>query len=374
MTILKPPLQMRHCQSRRRLMIVCAVVACGQILGTLAHRLSSPEIAESNIYATTSLSLAAILGFIAAALHFPIVLVARLTLTVCGVCLLVLLWKHGGIGGFHSSALLMLPAVSSLVLGTRDTVFFSIFCAASIVGLYVFHDALPQYQLSGQEHVAATFRSLMFVTFMIMFSLYLLVRDAETSEERLRTALAEQAYAAKHDALTGLANRAAVAEWVHEVEAKNAAARIFLVDLDGFKAMNDSFGHAVGDAVLKEITERLKALLPKDAMVARLGGDEFFVGVSLTQTDDVDDIGERLANELKITRSNELVKRVVTASVGSSDFPAQAETVSTVMAHADRALYFAKNNGKACSIHFSDECDTKIIAMSDELKRTGSEG
>ncbi|MGC9670974.1 diguanylate cyclase domain-containing protein [Planosporangium sp. 12N6] len=92
-----------------------------------------------------------------------------------------------------------------------------------------------------------------------------------------RPALAEARHAAQADPLTGLANRAGVQAELARRAAARAPYALLLVDLDGFKAVNDTFGHAAGDAVLVEVARRLSGLVADLGLAARLGGDEFVV-------------------------------------------------------------------------------------------------
>jgi diguanylate cyclase (GGDEF)-like protein len=160
----------------------------------------------------------------------------------------------------------------------------------------------------------------------------------------------EVEYAAYHDVLTGLVNRAGMEERFGEMCAQatmETALAVMLVDLDGFKSVNDTFGHAAGDALLVQVASRLSESLRVDDLLVRLGGDEFAVCI---KTDDAPDVAvrsaaSRIVSELQ--RPFELgdISVSVGASVGVAVTHGGA-TVSDVLRDADTALYHVKENGK----------------------------
>ncbi|MFM0062002.1 putative bifunctional diguanylate cyclase/phosphodiesterase [Paraburkholderia aspalathi] len=172
---------------------------------------------------------------------------------------------------------------------------------------------------------------------------------------------------AHQDSLTGLPNRARITELLLERTAagslrQNHRFAVLLIDLDGFKAINDSLGHAAGDQILQEAAIRLREVLPTGDLVGRLAGDEFVAitdGTALTR--DVHLLADRIVKTLArpFTLSEALVH--IGASVGVSLYPEHAKTGPQLLICADRALYAVKRSGKsAFSIfdavrHASDE-------------------
>ncbi|HEX7913918.1 MAG TPA: EAL domain-containing protein [Paraburkholderia sp.] len=172
---------------------------------------------------------------------------------------------------------------------------------------------------------------------------------------------------AHQDSLTGLPNRARITELLLERTAAgslrlNHRFAVLLIDLDGFKAINDSLGHAAGDQILQEAAIRLREVLPAGDLVGRLAGDEFVAitdGTALTR--DVHLLADRIVKTLArpFTLSEALVH--IGASVGVSLYPEHAKTGPQLLICADRALYAVKRSGKsAFSIfdavrHASDE-------------------
>ena len=168
-----------------------------------------------------------------------------------------------------------------------------------------------------------------------------------------RTAQARFAHQATHDSLTGLRNRPAVMEYIArklvdgEQEASLGGFALLLLDLDGFKAVNDSFGHDAGDDLLKQVAVRIVAALRDSDYVARLGGDEFLIVVPQVSDEGT---AKRVGNKLvEMIGAPYLLKghqANVTVSVGISMFPKDARDREALMKCADLALYEAKRAGR----------------------------
>ncbi|WP_281545576.1 diguanylate cyclase [Grimontia sp. SpTr1] len=152
-------------------------------------------------------------------------------------------------------------------------------------------------------------------------------------------------YIANHDALTSLANRAHALEKLTQDHDKERDMHILFIDLDGFKSVNDQFGHQVGDELLKVVAERMKASVSRRDFVSRLSGDEFLI--ALYGNAPVDAIANRLLEKL----SDEIVinncKPKVSASIGVRYWSANdPSSLAQVIEQADKAMYDAKANGK----------------------------
>ncbi|RYE64721.1 MAG: phosphodiesterase [Oxalobacteraceae bacterium] len=166
---------------------------------------------------------------------------------------------------------------------------------------------------------------------------------AKEAEDNLR-------WAAYHDPLTDLPNRKLAAEELERaLEAAAAASRcvgVVVVDVDSFKAINDTLGHAAGDVVLKTVARRLQASAPAGATVARLGGDEF--AVILPNLSEADASAETVNRILKgVGDSLRIEESVmdVSLSAGAAMWPNDGATAENVMKCADLALYTAKSEG-----------------------------
>ena len=165
---------------------------------------------------------------------------------------------------------------------------------------------------------------------------------------------------AHFDALTHLPNRAHFKDLINHVltkanETQTTFSLLFL-DLDGFKAVNDTFGHHIGDELLKHACARLVSCVRKDDIVARLGGDELVV--LLTDTDDdiekVKEISQAIIDEISQLYYLESNEVHVSTSIGIGLYPQDGKTANLLMKHADEALYVAKHNGKKQYRFFKD--------------------
>ena len=164
-------------------------------------------------------------------------------------------------------------------------------------------------------------------------------------QERLRAELDKSLEAAVTDSLTGLRNRRYVRQHLEAI-LRSSGAAVLLIDVDRFKTVNDTLGHAAGDAVLREIAERLRSHLRAADAVARYGGEEFMVVMAGAALDEARPVGERLRQADSAT-SVPIAGRPmdVTVSVGIAVAEAGA-TFEELVAAADAALYRAKRAGR----------------------------
>lgn len=166
----------------------------------------------------------------------------------------------------------------------------------------------------------------------------------------LQSALAQLADAAERDALTGLFNRRRLTQSLEDRCAQSARGGTFhvvLLDIDHFKAINDSHGHGVGDQVLQGFAQRLTTLVRDTDLAGRWGGEEFLLLLPHDQTDEAVQAAERLRQELA-TMAVTLpcgAPVSVTVSIGVARFE-PTDTPEAVVARADRALYAAKAQGR----------------------------
>ena len=171
---------------------------------------------------------------------------------------------------------------------------------------------------------------------------------ATVEAEALRVELEAARDDARRDPLTGLANRRAFEDAFAAASAANASICIALCDIDRFKSVNDRFGHAVGDRVLKVIAEALREACG-DHLVARYGGEEFailFTGVTVeTAVATLDAARGAVAAKRYRLRETDAPLGAVTFSGGVSAYEA-GEAMGSVMGRADRLLYAAKHAGR----------------------------
>lgn len=171
-------------------------------------------------------------------------------------------------------------------------------------------------------------------------------------------------YLAEHDELTGLYNRRRTIELLEERErALGPGERIgvLFVDIDRFKAINDSIGHAVGDAVLRETAVRLVSCVPEEMVVGRLGGDEFLAHVAHA---DAAAVSEKLAAVMIECLGEPMVidghSIHVTPSIGIATLPTESASTRDVIGRADAAMYAAKRAGGGRSCRYDTDLGARI--------------
>lgn len=185
-------------------------------------------------------------------------------------------------------------------------------------------------------------------------------------------------YLAFYDPLTALPNRRLLQERLkHNIDLARREGKymaVLMLDLDRFKAVNDSLGHLMGDELLKQVAVRISSRLRDVDTVARLGGDEFTVLLSnITHQEDAGKIAEAiiaaLAQSFRLSLNDDVH---IGTSIGISLYPQHDETPEKLMDHADLALYQAKKNGRGCFAYFSEELNALVhdrIALESSLRK-----
>lgn len=171
----------------------------------------------------------------------------------------------------------------------------------------------------------------------------------------------ELAYLAHHDMLTGLPNRLMIQSQLEQslgvAQREDKKLALLLLDLDRFKDVNDSFGHASGDELLQQIADALRERLRQADLISRMGGDEFAILLDdIKHVEDAgvvaDDIIKHLSRRWQLSNGREVA---VGVSVGISLFPAHSADASSLLQHADAALYRAKSEGRGRFHYFTEE-------------------
>ncbi len=198
--------------------------------------------------------------------------------------------------------------------------------------------------------------------------LYRELSRAEDEKERLIEQLKEEkgrAYQlASHDHLTGLPNRMLFTELaashLNRARRNHAPFVMMFLDLDRFKAINDTLGHRVGDLLLREVADRLKAAVRDTDIVARLGGDEFVV--LLTEVDAADAaarVARKLIDALARPMNLDGQDLEVRASVGIAIHPRDGQDIDALMRNADSAMYEAKRSGRGCFRYYDPSLNAR---------------
>ena len=185
-----------------------------------------------------------------------------------------------------------------------------------------------------------------------------LLTSVRQHEQRLR-------HQATHDALTTLANRARFTELLGEaLQRPDAAARpvaVLLIDLDDFKLINDTLGHAVGDEVLVTVAERLQRAIRHDDLVARLGGDEFAALLHDVGDEHAVQVAQRIREVLSTPVRTAGHDLLVHASIGVATSSA-GDRIDALLRNADLAMYAAKEHGKGGHFVYVPGMTTRIVA------------
>ena len=151
------------------------------------------------------------------------------------------------------------------------------------------------------------------------------------------------------DLLTGLNNKLATERKIKDYMAQNTnkQSMMFLFDIDNFKKINDTMGHAFGDEVLRSLGTQIGAIFRASDIVGRVGGDEFMVFLKdISSDEDILKEARKVENFFKSFQAGEYVKYKATASIGVAIFPQEGEDFETLYKAADQGLYKAKKRGK----------------------------
>jgi diguanylate cyclase (GGDEF)-like protein len=174
------------------------------------------------------------------------------------------------------------------------------------------------------------------------------------------------AHMARHDALTGLPNRVLFREHMEEAlrRGRGRTFSVLSLDLDGFKAINDTLGHPTGDSLLQAVANRLQAVASDADIVARLGGDEFVLIQQNAIGADISNLAQRLVDALHEPFEIGAHQLVIGVSIGiaSTADVGEPETPDTLLKNADLALYRAKGDGRGTYRFFEAEMDARLQA------------
>jgi len=202
------------------------------------------------------------------------------------------------------------------------------------------------------------------------------------SKKQAETVAKRMEYHAHHDDLTGLPNRILLndrinTELAHARRQKSMMALLFL-DLDRFKVINDSLGHAIGDQLLRVISRRLKNCIRDEDTIARLGGDEFMILLPrITSSSDAGRVGRKITEALVEPVSCNGHELHITTSIGISIYPFDSTDVETLIKNADISMYRAKELGRNKVVYYTAEMNAgsrKQLALETNLRKALDRG
>jgi diguanylate cyclase (GGDEF)-like protein len=200
------------------------------------------------------------------------------------------------------------------------------------------------------------------------------LREANVRRERTR-ANERVAYLAYHDPLTDLPNRSLLSDRMQQALLTSKREKkwlaLLVLDLDGFKEVNDALGHHAGDRILQQIAARLRRTLRESDTIARLGGDEFAVLLPMTELTGAEQTARKILQDLDQPFLLDGRPLVVRASIGVAAFPAHASNTHELLQKADSAMYRAKTNrsGFAIATGGADRRTEQRLALTSALRR-----
>jgi len=262
---------------------------------------------------------------------------------------------------------------SSLTASAAYRPFFLVLVLGMMVPLTVAIAAgwlLPEVP-RGLAAMGVVFVGMLYVSFV---SINRLIADSvgrriveEALSAQLSEANARLVHRATHDDLTGLANRALFRDTLEHQLARPQIGRtaVLYLDIDRFKVVNDSLGHAEGDQLLRDVAERLRASVRSEDLLSRLGGDEFTVVAPGLDPAGAQRLGERIRAALDKPFTLSGLRVVTTVSIGIA-LSRQSSTALDLMRYADAALYEAKGAGRNRVVVFDD---SMRAALSNRLQR-----
>jgi len=284
----------------------------------------------------------------------------------------LLMWQNGGL---RDTSLLAFPCllVLAAMMGS-GRLYVTLF--ATMIGLValVLVANINGWHVNDQPPLSAnTFVDIAAVLSVTCVIAWLMASDMRSALDamnaqnaQMAATQARMALMATHDALTGLPNRSLVRDRFEQAaaiarRAGHGVAMLYL-DLDNFKNVNDTLGHSSGDTLLRQVSDRLSALLRTADTVARLGGDEFLLLVpEVTDADSVGDIANKIVAGLMAPFDVIGMEIFSGCSLGVTMFPADGEDFDSLLKKADIAMYRAKESGRNAYRFWDGEMNASVV-------------
>lgn len=264
------------------------------------------------------------------------------------------LWL-GGISNSYIGWFYVLPIIAAATIGMEGLIAYG--CVSAIIfTIFITGHLTPIYNIPEQYLDFLNTLNYIFIFSLIFTTLYHLLSENILYETLLReqnyllnTEKQKFHYLSHHDSLTNLPNRPYFNFHLQNIlDSTNTeinSVTLYFMDLDGFKKINDKYGHEIGDILLLQTSKRLKDCFRKNDFIARLGGDEFTAVIIHSPNDKIDeDLVKRIENEFvhPFTIKNMEIK--CTISIGKADYPKDAQNAEVLLKMADDAMYKNKKS------------------------------
>jgi diguanylate cyclase (GGDEF)-like protein len=256
----------------------------------------------------------------------------------------------------------------------------AITACAAVVCLVEFHyDLAPMVLQFGIDHKDWEIDNLLFTIMIMSFSLlifgYRRVKDLSRAMRARKLTEMDALRLARHDPLTGLPNRRFFVEKLNENLSETTDASrtaVLMLDLDGFKLVNDAYGHAVGDLALQEFARRVTEVMHSGSLLTRIGGDEFaIIAPNISSLDDPTVLARRIIAALGEPFLVGKAQTTLGVGIGIAIAPEDGMEFELLVQHADRALYRAKAEGRNSIRFFEAVMNERVerrIAIENELR------
>lgn len=287
-----------------------------------------------------------------------------ITSLALGVTVLGNLWL-GGISTSYFGWFYVSPLIAAITLGIDGLIIYSLL-SASIIVIFIYGQFTPIYFMSDINLNLINTINHVLILFIIFTTLYSLLKENKQYE----TLLKEQNYLLNadkqkfhylsyHDSLTNLPNRAYfhnhLQTMIDSINDKNNTIALYFMDLDGFKLINDQYGHEVGDLLLLLASKRLQACFRANDFIARLGGDEFTAIITYNTKEKVADaITKRVEQEFQMPF---LIKDLIikcNVSIGRANYPQESSNSEILLKLADEAMYENKKMKRLTTLKHLD--------------------
>ncbi|WP_163215843.1 GGDEF domain-containing protein [Clostridium thermarum] len=258
-----------------------------------------------------------------------------------------------------SAAILIFPVIiffGALRMDKRLIVWTTAECIVALNALffrfYNEFDLFVEKRLVSMDILSQVYRTIYLgMCGLLVYSVPLSMMRVLKKQQLLAQESLEHKQRAFQDALTGVYNRfyfdQHLSACIQSAVRNNHKIALLYIDLNGFKQINDTYGHDLGDMVLKSIAEDITSNLRPDDVIARIGGDEFVVVMSpIYDPNDANDLAHKLLTAIKQKRFFRNIEFSVGASIGISIFKEDTDTMEQMIKYADKAMYTVKKSGK----------------------------